>query len=450
MSRYLAVPDDERSRSGPVPRFGGSRRTDPPLAWLPSLRWGAVLGQATTVLFAALVLGASLPLVPVSGILAVSAVANIVVLRFLSAGVPISTSLAGGLLTLDTLVLTALFFLCGGHSNPFTFLFLLDISIAAIALGAHWTWSLTILSVTCYTALCVWHLPIQDRWREALRADLPGPSDPISRVEFNAAWMGFSVAACLTAGLVLRLSRALDAKRAKIAAMRERSLRLDRLAAVTTLAAGAAHEMGSPLATIAVASAELARKLDAAGDGALRPLAADARLIRSEVDRCRAVLDRMAAKGGHVGAEELRPAAVHDLLLEVARTLPETCASRVDLAERSTATVTVPRRALVQMLRDFVRNGLDASSEGGRVTLAVEENGHVIRFTASDRGRGMPDDVLARVGEPFFTTKTTGQGLGLGLFSARTLCERLGWRLGLESRPGVGTTVTLDLPRTEA
>jgi two-component system sensor histidine kinase RegB len=106
----------------------------------------------------------------------------------------------------------------------------------------------------------------------------------------------------------------------------------------------------------------------------------------------------------------------------------------------------VPRRALVQVLANLVHNALDASTPDGPVRVAVDLGPATLEFAIEDDGPGMSPDVLARCGEPFFTTKGPGRGLGLGVFLARTLAEELGGSLHLSSPPGRGVRAALRLP----
>jgi two-component system sensor histidine kinase RegB len=258
-------------------------------------------------------------------------------------------------------------------------------------------------------------------------------------LHLQAMLLAFAVAAVLTAHVVVQLSAAIDRRDVELAVARVEVARAERLAALTTLAAGAAHELATPLGTIAIAAAELDRALASQPD-ALRD---DARLIRAEVRRCRDILDRLATDAGDTRGEA--PETL-DAVRVVAGVRSELAAdaARVDVAGATVACrVSAPPRALVTALVNVVRNALDA---GTRVHLDVAADDARVRFIVRDDGPGMSPTVLARAGEPFFTTKPPGRGMGLGLFLTRTLCEQLGGRLEIASTPGAGTTVTLVLP----
>jgi two-component system sensor histidine kinase RegB len=225
--------------------------------------------------------------------------------------------------------------------------------------------------------------------------------------------------------------------------MRARGAKNERLAAVTTLTAGAAHELSTPLGTIALAAVELER---AAFALAQPGLADDARLIRTEVDRCRAILDQMSGRAGGMAAEDLEVFEVTGVIGDITRMLSPAHAARLEIRVPDGAvSVHAPRRGLAQAILTLVRNAFDATVDDSLpVVLDVRQELNVLRVAVHDRGQGLSAEALARAGEPFYTTKEAGSGLGLGLFLARVFAERFGGTLRLESAQG--TTAILELP----
>ena len=228
----------------------------------------------------------------------------------------------------------------------------------------------------------------------------------------------------------------------------ELAARNARLASLTTLAAGAAHELGSPLGTIAVIARELERAAQSRGTPAqAADLAEDAKLLRAEVERCRGILDRMRARAAHEGAEAEVPVAAEELEAALREGLDAGESARVRVA------VALPRGFVVGARVDFcevvgpiLRNALDASGDAGTVDVEIGRDAGRLVTRVRDRGTGMDEATLRHVGEPFFTTRAPGRGTGLGLFVVHLHLDRLGGTLQFESTPGVGTTATVAWP----
>jgi two-component system sensor histidine kinase RegB len=221
--------------------------------------------------------------------------------------------------------------------------------------------------------------------------------------------------------------------------------RQERLASLATLAAGAAHELSTPLSTIAVIAKELEHavaRLTVPGG-----VAEDVRLVRAEVERCRAILARMSADAGEAMGEAFVRSPSAELVDRALSGLETGPAIRAVVDERVRGlALSVPPRALGQALHGVLKNAQDASPPHAVVSLAVARVGDRVEFTVRDDGPGMPPEVLARVGEPFFTTKATGKGMGLGVFLARTVVERLGGAVTFETAERRGTTARIGVP----
>ena len=184
-------------------------------------------------------------------------------------------------------------------------------------------------------------------------------------------WVAFTVAAVLTAYFVVKLSTALERREEAMAEMRERAARHERLAAVTTLAAGAAHELGTPLATIAVASRELERAIRALPESQGRSLIEDASLIRSELERCRAILSRLAADSGQRPGEAPEEVDVPKVVADIVRGVPPAHRDRLRVeVPKPGRGPSVPQGALVQVAQSLLQNAFEAG--GGPVTLSVQ------------------------------------------------------------------------------
>jgi two-component system sensor histidine kinase RegB len=407
-------------------------RAEISLDWLIRLRWGAVAGQVVTIAAAWRMLDVPLPLERLGVLVLALFVSNLL----LSAARRKAThprALCGAALALDTLLLTGLLHATGGASNPFSVLYLVSITLAAVVLGARWTWFLAALSVGCYGLLFATSIPLEH----------VGHMAPEMQVHLQGMWVAFLVAAVLTAYFVVQMSTAIERRDAEMSAMRDRAARSERLASLATLAAGAAHELGTPLATIAVAARELERSIRTLSGAQAAVLGEDAALIRSEVDRCRAILNNLGAQVGQTPGQAPVGVTAAELVEAVVRSVPERDRVRLETSAQGDAVVTVPRDAVLQVAANLLRNALDAGE--GHVRLSIESGPAGLRVELRDDGPGMPPEVLSRVGEPFFSTKAPGAGLGLGVFIARSLCEQMGGRLTLDSSPGRGTTALVEV-----
>jgi two-component system sensor histidine kinase RegB len=253
-------------------------------------------------------------------------------------------------------------------------------------------------------------------------------------------WIGFAAAAFLVAMFSAKISELLREREASLLHMQEELAKKDRLASLVTLAAGAAHELGTPLGTIALVARELERYSTITSP--IPAVAEDSRLIRTEVDRCRAILERLSIEGAEPAGEALTSTSVEELLGVVRARFNGVA---ID-ADPGLPPLVIPRHAVEQALIALIKNAIEASPQDAQVVLKVARIADAVQFIVTDRGHGMSSETLRHVGEPFFTTKTPGKGMGLGTFLVRTLAERLGGSLRYESVEGQGTTAYFELP----
>jgi two-component system sensor histidine kinase RegB len=262
---------------------------------------------------------------------------------------------------------------------------------------------------------------------------------PENALHTRGMWLAFALTAVVIAALVSRLLQTIERRDRALEALRRRSEGAMRAASLATLATGAAHELSTPLATIAVAARELERALETGPGAALQ----DARLIRDEVDRCRTILDDLAGQSGTPPGEAPKPASVGHVIEAVLARLPTGDRARMTIAGDSTTTVNWPIRPMTRAIANLVQNAMQAASTG-TVCLSIARANERVRIAVIDSGPGMSDDVLSRAGEPFFTTRAGGTGLGL--FVTRTTVEQLGGRFDLTCPSGGGCIATIDMP----
>ena len=407
-------------------------------SWFLKLRWGAIAAQLLVFFAGDRLMHVALPLMPMLLIVGVAVSTNLGGALWSRRGKSVPGSALAGLMALDSLLLTAMLYFLGGDSNPFAVLYLVNIALAAVLLQPKWTWAITALSMICGGLLFLG----RSIGPESTRAT---SNDPLEW-QLRELWLSFAVAAGLLVYFIQRTVRMLREREQVAQSARQAAERRGKLASLATLAAGAAHELATPLSTIAVAAKELERQLERGQD--VSNAIGDARLIREEVERCCAILSQLAADAGQSRGEPSEPSAVVELVESALRGLEERHRIKVDLDPScKNATLTVPPCAFSQALKAVVRNALQASRDGSPIVLRLRPDAETLRIEISDQGLGMSPEVLAHAGEPFFTTKQPGEGMGLGLFLTRSLLEQLGGRLELAPHSPRGTVATLVLPR---
>ncbi|MEO1482407.1 MAG: HAMP domain-containing sensor histidine kinase [Myxococcota bacterium] len=392
------------------------------------LRWLAVALFALATVVAAQITAQFEVLAGAVAVVTVATVSNIALQR--TRTLTWSTdSIVGPIVLLDIGLLTLLLALTGGPGNPFSVLYVVYVALAATLLRPVWMWTSAFVASAAFASLFFWHLP--------LPAELGGmhQHDGGYSVHLQGMWIAFVVAAAAIVAFVSRLASALRREE------RERA-RTAELLGLATLAAGAAHEIGNPLGTIRIAVDEVrdaCRQL-----GAERQTLSDLDLIAAEVARARRVLDRMTIGATQLGEDSHRRTSVRSIVDSVLDDVGPADKTRVALDwKEEPPEVRWPREAVGQILLQVLRNALRATS--GTVELRCTSGADSVRLAVTDQGPGMPHHVIAKSTEPFFTTRPE-EGMGLGLFIARSLVEHLGGRIEIHSAPERGTEVNVLLP----
>ncbi len=410
---------------------------------LVRLRWLAVAGQVTAVLFVAVLLGFPLPTAECLVLIGLSVLVNLVLRVRFAPTLRLGQWPAFALLGYDVAQLGILLFLTGGLDNPFAILLLVPVIVSATTLPPRPTILLGAMVVATASILALWHRPLP--WHA-------GESLTIPFVYTAGVWVAL-VSACAFIGIYTfrvaeearQLARALGATERVLA-------REHHLSALDGLAAAAAHELGTPLATIALVAKELAREMPAGA-----PHAEDLALLISQSQRCRDILGRLTTMSWQ-GDEHLARVPLSHLIEEVVEPYRAFSVEIEATPARGVAPEPVGRRnpAIIQGLANLVENAVDFARF--RVTIGTEWNDNDVIVTITDDGPGFAGGIMERIGEPYVTTR--GQrseaaadpeesGLGLGFFIAKTLLERSGARLALANRepPERGAIVRVTWPR---
>ncbi len=345
-------------------------------------------------------------------------------------------STVGGVLLADTALLTWMLLLSGGSSNPFSVFYIVHVALAARLLSTRWTAVLAVATTVAFASLF------------ALTPE--GAMHAMHRGSgmlwhLRGMWVSYTLTAAIVGYFMARTTRAIEARDADLLRATQKSADASKLAALGTLAAGAAHELGTPLGTIALVAEELAHAPLARTDLAL---AADLKLLQAEVVRCKSILRRMASAAGESYGESAVPVQATELATDIREAFWHT---PLELIVHVAAhwRYALPRAALRQVLVSLVDNALAASEGSPQVSIYFEGQQSICQIRVVDSGAGMTPDVLARASEPFYSTKEPGSGMGLGLYLAHGFAAALGGTLHLESAPFRGTCVTLSIPSQE-
>jgi two-component system sensor histidine kinase RegB len=410
--------------------FHNARELTWTLAWL---RICAVAGQALTVVVVALWMQLPIPLGGLAFGIALLLAFALAVFWRLRQPWPVMPIEAVAHVAVDIAALTWLLYLTGGATNPFVSLLVLPITLAAAALPLRHVAIVALLAAACYLVLIPWHVPLP-----MLHAHEGG--------DFNLHILGMAINFVITAAalsfFVTRLARMLRARERDVQRERERALRDEGILAIATQAAGAAHELNTPLSTMRTLLAELKR--EHADD---RGLADDLELLAGQAERCRDILRELVALGTRqlAGTPQRMPLAafVRDNESRFHLLRPEVELSiriESDAEAREIEAEPSLRHALINLLS----NAADASLAAGsaRVELSVAANAAQVEFGVRDFGAGTEAELVAR--SAFQSSKRDGLGLGLAL--AHATAERLGGELRAELQSDRGLLQRLRVP----
>lgn len=430
MALFNTDADENSADPSLTPLFGRVR-----LRTLIVLRWLAVTGQTITVFGVYFILGFDLPLALCLMVIGASAALNLVI-AFTQAVQRFATERESfAQLAFDVLQVIGLVTLTGGTANPFAFVVAAPVLIGVATLPVRWWMMLAALTIAGSLAMSVWHMPLPwNDWAGAL--SLP----PLYQA---GLWLALVITIAFTAIYAWRVGSEARRMGAALAATQSVLAREQRLSALGALSAAAAHELGTPLATIQLTAKEMARALK---DPDLQD---DAALLVSQAERCRDILKRLSQTPSDTDQMHDR-IALGDVLEEAAAPLKGLGTRiRIDVSSRDGMPVLHRRPELIYALGNFVENAVDFART--EVNLAADWSADSFSVTVSDDGPGFPLDILAKLGEPYITTRRHEPGpggLGLGVFIATTLTERLGGQVQFENRPGRGgAVVRMILPR---
>jgi two-component system sensor histidine kinase RegB len=419
-------------------RITGPHYLGPSLNAFINLRWLAVAGQTLALAIVEWGLDFSLPAIPAFAVVGITAAVNIALRLGYDSTYRLSDKEAGALLAFDIVQLAMLLYLTGGLVNPFSVLFLAPVLISAMALKPRTTLLLGALVVAVASALAVHSHPLP--WR--------GEPMILPPAYIVGIWTSIVVSVVFIGAYAWRVADETRKLSDALAATELVLAREQQISAIDGLAAAAAHELGTPLATIALVVRELERAMPEN-----TPHGADIKLLRQQTERCRTILrtltslesglapfDRMPLS--HLLEEVVSPLRDFDTKFEIR--LPE---------DRAREPVVARNPAILYGLESIVENAADFAKQ--KVLIEANWNDHEVRLSVSDDGPGFAPEIIGRIGEPYLRARSQIRlrkgaddeqgGLGLGFFIAKTLLERGGGTLRVENRaaPETGAVVRL-------
>lgn len=398
------------------------------------IRWVAVAGQAVTLLLVHFVFGFSLPLPAALAVVGCSVLLNLFFVLHRRAAARLGEREAAFYLGYDTLQLAVLLHLTGGLQNPFSILIVAPVTVAATVLSRRPVIALSVLAVAAISVLGLWHEPLP--WRTT---PLAFPPDLIFGI-----WVALVIATMFIAGYTLSVAQEARRLRDAVAATQLVLAREQRVSAVGALAAAAAHELGSPLATIAVVAKELVRDLPADS-----PHAEDAALLLSQSERCRHILAELAHQPEEDGGSPYTSLPI-SALVEVAGELYHDPRVRLIFATTGTEDADEPlvRRSpeITHGLNNLIQNAIGFARHEVSVTIFWDQTNVTVEI--ADDGPGFPPHLMGRLGEPYLSTRAGNQDhMGLGIFIAQSLLERSGAHLAFDNLIEGGAHVVISWNR---
>lgn len=421
---------DARTEAPVSPGAAGRRN----MLLLIQLRWLAVIGQVLTIVIVHWGLGISVPLGPL--LLAPTALA---VMNLISAPVTLRRKAVTDpelllALCVDVAALSWLLYFSGGATNPFAALYLMQVVLASVLLRPSYAWGFVLMTSACLTVLAIWRQPL----------DLPAGAEARLGLMQQGALINFILIAILLVAFVTRTSQNVRARDAYLAEARQQAAEQDHIVRMGLLASGAAHELGTPLASLSVILSDWRRMPALTAD---EDLSHDIAQMQAEVERCKSIVTNILMSAGEARGEAPMATTLGAFLGEI---IADWSAKA---GEALTVTLDGPAPdnpriiadpALKQVFSALLDNALEAGARSLAVRAAADAGGLFIAF--EDDGPGFPPAVLDKLGQPYQSTKARA---GAGLFLLVNVVRKLGGTVVAANRPasgGGGAVVRLDLP----
>jgi len=411
---------------------------------LVAIRYVALAGQIAALLFFTLVYPLGLPVATLALLITIFAGVTLATHWRIHHLGPVSATEFCGHLLMDLLSLSALLYFSGGATNPFVSYFLVPIIIGGVMLPRRLTWVITIVAISAYSLLFFYHQP--------LIAIAPHATTGMN-LHLLGMWFNFFISAVLIAYFVVRMAETLRVQEQRLNAQRQEQMETEQLLAIATVAAGAAHELGTPLNTTRLLAEELldqqsANAATANSAGSAPMLESSAGLLKSiteQIDICRDILRNLTGLASDTKKPVL-PVEVSEYinnLLDYWQLLRPEIQPTINITPPHLPVQGKFHPVVRQALINLFNNAADASPD--RVTITIDWDPQQLQIVIHDHGSGLTNDQLESIGQPMTSSKPAGLGLGLYLTSGSL--QHHGGRVSLTNAQGGGliTRVLLDL-----
>jgi len=406
---------------------------------------GRLLLMRTVLIFCQLMLvlaslfynGITLPLPEMMVVITLYIAVNVLSLVFLLRNRGLNERVYFGQLLADVLFLTVLLYFSGGYTNPFISLYLLPLIVVSTTLGRQQALMMAALILACYTLLVFNYWPLFSMGMASVQTSG-------FHLHLLGMWFSFALSVGLIVFFIMRMTRSIRERDIRLSEMREKAERDSHVLALGAMAAGAAHELGTPLSTVAIVVHEL--ECDFAGETAITGQTA---ILKAELARCKQVLSQLSFTAGHLRAEGGRrlgfDAYIKDVATQWKLLRPQVELRLSPSSVNDSSPQLVADITLTQALFNLLNNAADAS--GQSIELGYGWDADSLWLEVRDDGPGFSQSVLENTGQPEVSTKSDGRGLGL--FLSRAVVDRLGGQLQLSNAEGGGACARITLPRSE-
>ncbi|MBD2858833.1 HAMP domain-containing histidine kinase [Spongiibacter sp. KMU-158] len=332
---------------------------------------------------------------------------------------------------IDVLGFSGVLYFSGGASNPFVSYLLVPLCLAAVALPRRYAWLMSALCLFSYTLLLFYNVPLQSL--------APEHHHGSNQAHILGMWLNFVLSAALISYFLATMAHRLRRREQELASIREQELQNDQLLAVATLAAGTAHELGTPLSSIQVIGEDLEEELSDSD------FADDIRALNLQTAQCKQILNKLVSTARELSSiqtQAINGATFFTQLRESWQVLRPDCSPIFNISDEVAGLSFELDGTLQQAVLNLLNNAADVSAND--VELRTEINKQELVITILDRGPGMPADNFDNLRRAFVSTK--GKGMGLGLFLSNSTAERFGGNLRWLARDGGGSQLELRLP----